>query len=141
MTSSPPLPDIDEPLTAPFWAAALESRLTAQRCPRCAALRWPPLPICPECLASGGDWTDLTGLGTLWSYAVYHRAMHPAFAGSVPYTVAMIDLPEGLTMIGQLADTPCGLHIGQPVQATFQPATPDVTLILWAPTRPAFLTP
>lgn len=137
MTSSPPLPDIDDPGTAPFWTAARQSRLTAQRCPHCAALRWPPLPTCPECLSTGGDWSDLAGLGTIWSYAVYHRALHPAFADDIPYAVAMINLPEGLTMIGQISGALDGLHIGQTVHALFQPATPDITLIQWSilPTR------
>ena len=28
-----------------------------------AALRWQPALICPECLTTGGEWTDLAGTG------------------------------------------------------------------------------
>lgn len=128
-----PLPDVTDPLTAPFWAGARESRLTVQRCDRCGALRWQPAPICPECLTRGGTWTDLSGEGTIWSFAVYRRAMHPDFADSVPYTVAMVDLKEGVRMVGEMADPTPEVAIGQPVRAVFEPLSPDVTVVRWAP--------
>jgi uncharacterized OB-fold protein len=128
-----PLPDVNDPLTAPFWAAARESRLSVQQCDRCQALRWQPAPICPECLAPGGTWVDLSGEGEVWSFAVYHRAMNPSFADSVPYTVGMIELREGLRMVGEMAADAEDVRIGQPVTAVFEPLTPEVTLVRWAP--------
>jgi uncharacterized OB-fold protein len=131
--TSRPLPDVNEPLTAPFWAAARESRLSMQRCDRCSALRWQPAPICPECLAPGGTWVDLSGEGVVWSYAVYHRAMNPAFKDSVPYTVAQVELREGPRMVGEIAAGAGPVEIGQPVRATFEPLTPEVTVVQWTP--------
>jgi uncharacterized OB-fold protein len=58
-----PLPDPAHPLYGPFWTAAAEKRLVIQRCPACGALRWPPAPRCPECLAAGGDWNEIHGTG------------------------------------------------------------------------------
>src|SRR6202012_3573533 len=74
-----PLPDLDDPLTAPFWTAARDGRLVAQRCANCGYLRWPPGPVCNECLTPGGEWAELSPHGTLYSYAEYHRALDPAF--------------------------------------------------------------
>lgn len=129
-TYTAPLPDIDDPLTAPHWAAARDGRLSVQKCASCGALRWLPAVICPECLTTGGDWVDLSGTGTLWSYAVYHRAMNPAFKDRVPYAVAMVELDEGIRMVGTLAEVD-GVAIGQRVHATYEPVTDDVTLIRW----------
>lgn len=132
MTASRPLPDTDDPLTAPFWAATRDSRLTAQRCGRCSAFRWLPAPICPECLEPGGTWTDLAGTGTVWSFTVYHRAMHPGFADLVPYTVAMVELPEGIRMVGTMQEPTPDVQIGEQVTATYDVVTPDVTVVRWA---------
>jgi uncharacterized OB-fold protein len=138
MTASRPLPDTDDALTAPFWAATRESRLTAQQCTRCAAFRWLPAPICPECLEPGGTCSDLAGTGTVWSYAVYHRAMHPGFADLVPYTVALVELDEGIRMVGTLRDDLTReMEIGERVTAAYETVTPDVTLVRWAPERAA----
>jgi uncharacterized OB-fold protein len=35
---------------------------------------------------------------------VIHRALHPAFAGDVPYTVAAVDLDEGARVFGRLLE-------------------------------------
>jgi uncharacterized OB-fold protein len=74
---------------------------------------------------------DLNGSGTVYSFAVYHRAMHPGFADLVPYTVAMVELEEGIRMVGPVVE-PEDLAIGDPVTAVFAPVTPDVTLVQWA---------
>ncbi|MCP9955383.1 Zn-ribbon domain-containing OB-fold protein [Actinomadura madurae] len=53
-----PLPDVDDPLTAPFWAAAREARLVLPRCTHCSYLQWPPEPVCPECRHTGRAWHE-----------------------------------------------------------------------------------
>lgn len=131
MTYSAPLPDTADALTGPHWAALRDERLTAQKCAACGALRWQPAPICPECLTTGGDWVDLAGTGTVWSSTVYHRAMNPAFADHVPYAVAMIELDEGIRMVGMLAEVG-GADIGDRVRATYEAVADDVTLVRWA---------
>jgi len=139
MSYSGILPDIDDPLTAPFWAAARDGRLVAQRCARCGTFRWTPAEICPECLSSETDWAPLSGRAVVWSYAVYRRAMHPAFKAAVPYTVAMLELPEGIRMLGMVrtssgdADADGEVRIGDEVEAAFEAVTDEVTLVRWDP--------
>ncbi|WP_345751043.1 Zn-ribbon domain-containing OB-fold protein [Microbacterium rhizophilus] len=136
MSTTGYLPDVDDPLTAPFWAAAREHRLVAQRCVN-GHFRWTPSELCPDCLAPEATWEPLRGEATVWSLAVYHRAMHPAFAGRVPYTVAMLELPEGIRMLGTIetstgdADRDGEVRIGDIVTATFDAVTDDVTLVRW----------
>lgn len=130
-TYTKPLPDVDDPLTAPFWAASREGRLVAQRCAQCGYLRWPPGPVCNECLAPGGTWTELSPTGTLYSYAEYHRALDPAFADDVPYTVGLVELDDGPRMYGLMRSPVTTADVGARVRAVFEPATPEVTFVHW----------
>ena len=128
---SKPLPDPDDQRTAPFWAGTRRHELVIQRCPVCAYLRWPPGPVCPECLTSGGVWTTIRPTGSLWSIAEYHRAFDPAFAGDVPYTVGLIQLDDGPRMYGTMQGELGSFGPGQRVRAVFVDVAPAVTLIHW----------
>jgi uncharacterized OB-fold protein len=62
------------------------------------------MPSCPYCSHIGHDVVEASGEGTVYSWIVVHRAFHPAFAGDVPYTVAMVDLAEGPRVVAWLED-------------------------------------
>ncbi len=116
-----PVPDPD---SAPYWEACREHRLTAQRCAGCGCFRWPPTGVCSHCQQRGGEWTTLRGTGTVASYVVAQRAIHPAFAEQVPYTIAYVALdeaPDDLVIVSNLIDVPWkDVHIGMRVQVTFE---------------------
>jgi uncharacterized OB-fold protein len=97
-----------------------------QRCDTCDQLRWPPAPICPECLAAGGTWSALSGGGQVWSVATYHRAFHPGLSGEVPYRVALVELTEGPRMVTNVRDD---VEVGDAVRAVFDEVAPEVALI------------
>lgn len=130
---TPPLPDLDDPLTAPHWAAARAGRLAMQRCAACGYLRWPAARACPECLADGGEWTTLSGAGAIWSYAVYPVALHPAFEGQCPYAVALVRLDEGPMIHGRIEGDPAGLACDQRVTAIFPEVAPGVRIPRFRP--------
>jgi uncharacterized OB-fold protein len=58
--------------------------------------------------------------------------MNPAFRAQVPYAVAMVELDEGIRMVGTLT-THEGVAIGQRVRAAYEAVTDDVTLVRWSP--------
>jgi len=66
----PPLADA---ITLPWWQAAAEHRLVAQRCTACGQLRHPPAPVCPECRSEDSDWKELSGRGEVYTYTLVHR--------------------------------------------------------------------
>jgi uncharacterized OB-fold protein len=47
---------------------------------------------------------ETTGQGTVYSWVTVRRALDPAFAGSVPYTVLVVDLDDGGRINGRLLD-------------------------------------
>ncbi len=88
-----PLPDVDDAMTAPFFAAAARDALEIPRCVACARFVWYPEAACPSC---GGslEWRPVSGLATLFSWAVVQRVFLPAFAEQVPYVTALVALVE-----------------------------------------------
>jgi uncharacterized OB-fold protein len=128
--SERPLPDTSHELYGPHWAAAADERLAMQQCEACGYVRWPPEPICPECLAAGGRWTDLPRQGTVWSIAVYEHAYHPAFRDELPYTCVLVELDAGPMIVSRLVGGDAG--IGMRVEAVF-PAVEGVRLVCFAP--------
>jgi uncharacterized OB-fold protein len=130
-TREKPLPDVDDPITAPFWVATRESRLVVQRCANCGHLRWPPGPICPECQTPGGEWTQIAPTGELWSFAIYQRALDPAFSDDIPYAVGLIELDDGPRMYGKMVGDIDTLAVGLRVHAVFEAVTPEVTFVRW----------
>jgi uncharacterized protein len=130
-----PLPDVREPLTAPFWAATRESRILAPRCTNCGYVHWPPEVVCPECQQTTREWIDLPNTGHLWSYATYHRALDPAFADDLPYTVGLVELEDGVKMYGLIVGAAEEqLRIGQELRAEFDTVNEEVTFVRWRPT-------
>jgi uncharacterized OB-fold protein len=88
-----PLPDVDDPLTAPFFAGAARGELVITRCDTCGAYVWYPQDACSR---DGGPltWTAVSGRGTLFSWAVVRRAFLPAFEDRVPFVTALVALAE-----------------------------------------------
>ncbi len=126
--SAIPLPNPNDPLTAPHWQAAREGRIAMQQCPSCGYVRWPAARSCPECLALGGDWTNLSGRGQIWSFAVYEKPLDPAFADLVPYAVALIRLDEGPMIYARMLDPPDRLACDGRVSAVHEHLPEGVSL-------------
>jgi uncharacterized protein len=103
-----------------FWLAADDSRLVAQRCSACGALRHPPRPMCPHCHSLDFEPQELSGRGTVYSFAVLHHPQNPAF--EYPVLAALIDLEEGVRLMSNLRGMdPSEVRIGMPVAVTYVP--------------------
>lgn len=114
-----PLPTPSE-LTAGFWQAAAERRLVVQRCDGCGQLRHYPQPMCPNCHSTDWQWSEMSGRGTVYTFTVAHQAFHPAWARSVPYVVATVELDEGVRMVTDLpTEDVDDVAIGRAVEVFF----------------------
>ena len=129
-------PNVNDPGTASFWKRTQDGKVVVQACRKCGYLRWPPGPICNECLSSETEWKEISPTGTLWSYAVYHRAMNPRFKDEIPYTVALVELDDGPRMYGRLVSNAAKVEVGAPVRAVFQEIEPGVTVVNWEIAKP-----
>lgn len=92
-----PVSRADE-LTEPFFAAGEEGRLLLAICGDCDEMRLPTSPACPACLAEGFEWREVSGRGTVYTFAIMHQRYHPAWEPDLPYNIAVVELEEGPRM-------------------------------------------
>ena len=124
--------------SAVFWDAAAEHRLVGQRCTRCATLRHPPRPMCPHCGSLEVEVVELSGRGTVYSYALLHHPQHPAF--DYPVVAVLVDLDEGIRLVSNLTDIdPADVRIGMRVEVAFVDTADGAALPVFhrAPTEAA----
>jgi uncharacterized OB-fold protein len=121
------------PDTSFFWDGAKLGELRIQRCAGCGALRHPPGPMCPACgRPADGGYVVAAGTGEVFSYVIHH---HPPVPGKkLPMAVALVQLPEGVRMVGELPGVrPDLVRIGLPVQVAFTRLDDDLALPVWRP--------
>ncbi|MBN9045323.1 MAG: OB-fold domain-containing protein [Rhizobiales bacterium] len=99
-------------LTRPFWAAASEGRLLIQRCDDCARAVFYPREICPHCWSANLRWSDASGRGRLKSFSTIHKPGHPGWLPAAPYTVGLVELEEGPTMLSLILSDGQGPRVG-----------------------------
>lgn len=122
-------------VSGPFWDAAAASRFMLQRCDDCAGWIFYPRSLCPHCWSSRLSWCDASGRGTVKSFSVIHRPGHPAWSDVTPYTIALIELDEGPTMLSTLVDMPHeSVVVGIRVSVKFVPIG-KFMLPMFAPVR------
>jgi uncharacterized OB-fold protein len=115
--------------TLPFWSAAAEHRLVAQRCSACGHLRLPPAPLCPRCRSEEADWKQLSGRGEIYTYTIVHRAI--AAGQSLPFVVAVIALEDagGLRLISNVVGAqPEEIRIGAPVELVWEDMSAELAI-------------
>jgi uncharacterized OB-fold protein len=116
--------------TAFFWEGTAAGELRIQRCLDCGTLRHPPGPMCPSCGAAKPDYVVASGRGEVFSYVVHH---HPPVPGKeLPFVVALVELEEGVRMLGELLDVdPREVSIGMPVESALTRIDDELTLPNW----------
>ena len=131
------------PDTEFFWAGTAAGELRVQRCGGCGTLRHPPGPMCSSCGAMASrplGYVVASGGGEVYSYVVHH---HPPVPGKrLPIVVALVQLPEGVRMAGELLGArPDQARIGLPVRAEFVRIDDSLTLPAWRATVSGTLPP
>jgi uncharacterized OB-fold protein len=118
-----------------FWEGVRRGELRIQRCGGCGELRHPPGPVCPSCRSIDRTYTVACGEGEVFSYVVHH---HPPVPGrKTPFVVAVVQLPEGVRMVGNVVDCPIEeVGIGMPLRVTYRRMDDDLILPMWTPREP-----
>jgi uncharacterized OB-fold protein len=117
-----------------WWAALREHRLTIQQCDRCGHRQHYPRMSCAVCGSTDCTFTDTAGLGTVASHTTVRRAPFPTLTSLVPYSLALVDLDDGVRLLAGLRDCePEAVYIGMRVAVDFLDVTNDVTLPVFRP--------
>jgi uncharacterized OB-fold protein len=121
------------PLDRVFFEAAARGELLYQRCPGCGHGQFHPRALCTRC---GGDtaWAAASGRGVVHTFTIVRQNGQPPFKDQLPYAVAMIELEEGVRMMGNL--TGCSVEtvrIGMPVEAYAVACEEGMAVPFWRP--------
>lgn len=112
---------------AGYWEGLERHELLIQRCAGCGALRLPWLPGCNACGSPEWDTVRAAGEGTVFSYVVMHHPPFPAF--DPPYAVALVELAEGVRVLGNVTGVPYDkVRAGLPVTLEFRTVDGEFTL-------------
>jgi len=120
--------------TQPYWSGCKKHELHIQRCAACDHFQFYPRLYCTSCMSDRVEWVKATGRGTVLSFTVVYRPVTQAFAADVPYVVALITLAEGPQMMSNIVGcVPEKVHIGMPVEVTFEDWTEDISVPKFKP--------
>ena len=106
-------------ITAPFWEATVRHELVRPVCASCSRSHFIPQYLCPHCGSEDWSYQRSSGEGVVASYTVVSRAPDPRF--EVPYTVALVDLPdEGWSLMTNIVGVAGEeVEIGMPVRVSW----------------------
>jgi uncharacterized protein len=77
--------------------------------------------MCPVCQSMDTRWIESGGRGSVYSWLVVHNPVNPVLAEQVPYVVAMIDLEEGVRVVGNVEGCDSdSVHAGMAVAVIFE---------------------
>ena len=101
-----------------------------QRCAECGLLRHPPQPLCAQCRSFAWETVQASGRGRIYTFAIHHAPPLPGLPN--PNAILLVDLDEGVRMIGDLiGDTADpALAIGAPVTASIVADEDDDMLLV-----------
>jgi uncharacterized OB-fold protein len=90
--------------------------------------------MCPHCHGLDHEAVELSGTGTVYSYAVLHHPRSPRF--TYPLVTALVELDEGIRLVTNLVDVdPAEVMIGMPVRVTFVETEHDMAIPVFAPSE------
>jgi uncharacterized OB-fold protein len=102
----------------PMWESIRAKRLSMQRCSHCRKFWYPPGPLCPYCLSTDYEWSQVSGAGTILSWVIFHRQYFDDFP--TPYNVIAIQLEEGPIFVTNLVgEEPRSGFLGKPVRIDY----------------------
>ena len=106
----------DDPPNVPFWEAALEGHLAAQRCTACGHHQLYARVFCLECEGRSLEWVQVSGSGTVYSQVTVRFEVVPGL--EPPYVCALVELDEGPRLLTTIRGE--ATAIGDRVQVEWQ---------------------
>ncbi len=100
-------------------------RLEANKCKNCGKISFPPRLVCPYCGARNFEPTKLSDTGKIVTFTTI-RVAPGRYAAYVPYSIAIIELNDGVKITTQVVDCkPEDLEIGKAVRIIFRKMYPE----------------
>lgn len=124
----------DWDLFAPFWEATRRGELVVQECSKTKKKIWPPRFVSPYDPDAELRWVPIKGIGEVYTYTIVYRGFFPYFKDKVPYALVVVDLGEGVRMLGNTVGMdPTKVRCGMKMEAVFEKVNDEITLVNWKP--------
>ncbi len=128
-----PVPTLE---TRPYWEGCQRHELRIQRCAACGQHQFFPRIYCSKCFSDRVEWVTASGRAKVLSFTIVRRPVSAAFAGEIPYVVALVTLDEGPTMMTNIVGcAPDQVEIGMPVEVTFEDWTEEISIPKFRPAQ------
>ena len=125
-----------------WFTTGPEPALIGSRCTMCGHVSFPSETVfCKNPSCAGDDFDDLplSRRGRVWSYTDAQYQPPPPYIPRSetyePFALAAVELPEGLVVMGQVADGfgVADLHVGDEVELVVEPLYEDKVSWRWRP--------
>jgi uncharacterized OB-fold protein len=130
-----PLPET-QPWSEKFWEGTKEGKLLIQHCTDCDAKIFYPRKRCPECWSGNLDWIEASGRAQVFTFSTAYDMVEPRFTADLPYTIAYVDLEEGVRMMTRIVECdPEDIRIGMDVEVVFHTLNEEFALPFFRPVK------
>ncbi len=96
-----PVPET-QPWSVKFWEGTKDGKLLIQFCKDCGSNIFYPRKFCPECWSGSLDWKEASGRAKIYTFSTAYSMVEPKFMDELPYTIAYVDLEEGVRMMTRI---------------------------------------
>ena len=126
------------PGTAAWWEGCRRHELLIQRCTKCGHQQFYPRIVCTVCMSENLEWIQSAGRGQVLTYTICRRPVSAAYAGDVPYVIALVRLDEGPVMMSNIVECdPESVVSGMRLEVVFEQRSEEITLPQFRPEAPA----
>jgi hypothetical protein len=109
-----------QPWSEKFWEGTKAGKLLIQACSDCGSRIFYPRKFCPDCWSANLDWIEASGRGTVFTFSTAYDMVEPKFMDELPYTIAYVDLEEGVRMMTRIVGCqPEEITFGMAVEVVF----------------------
>jgi len=130
-----PLP-ITQPWSEPFWEGTKQGKLLVQHCKDCDTNIFYPRKFCPECWSDNLDWIESSGRAKILTFSTAYDMVEPKFMEDLPYTIAYVDLEEGVRMMTRIVECPPeDITFDMDVEVVFHKLNDDYYLPYFRPVK------
>lgn len=114
-------------------------QLIAAKCSKCGHHTFPFQEMCPECCEDTMEQVYLSRRGKLKCFTGMYNPS-PDFKGKLPYTIGIVDFPEGLRVIGLTTENSIdmlnvGMDIELVVETVYEEDDKEVVTYKYKPVR------
>lgn len=104
----------------PFFEGLEGKKLLIPYCKSCKKAHFYPRSACPHCWCEDDyDWREASGTGHIHTFTIVRANPAPAFVPMLPFSIAIIELDEGVRLLSNVVDEYEDLAIGDRVKVEF----------------------